>query len=125
MPLPPSAQNCQSWNTLGSHWQISQGLLCKHWDRSTHCVSSLDVGALDADLALLLALLPRLLCEGPGAHLLGQDVRPASTQTACAQRASAGAQRLDCEGGGPTMRILSCVCILLIAVLKVLEVSCC
>ena len=52
-----------------------------HWWWTTHCVSGLDVGALDADLALLL-LLPRLLGKGPGADLLGQDVRPASTQAA-------------------------------------------
>ena len=56
-------------------------LLCMHWDQTTHCVSSLDVGALYANLALLL-LLPRLFGKGPGADLLGQDVRPASTQAA-------------------------------------------
>ena len=61
--------------------EVSHSLLCMHWDRATHCVSSLNVGALYADLALLL-LLPWLLGKGPGADLLGQDVRPASTQAA-------------------------------------------
>ena len=61
--------------------EVGHSLLCMHWDRATHCVSSLNVGALYANLALLL-LLPWLLGKGPRAHLLGQDVRPASTQAA-------------------------------------------